>query len=124
MSVTPNKPLTFYRHSPQEVSKYFGKASSSKAASELAKTSKSLYDEFKQAAVYRDGLLAEATLPAALRVKREDIQGHFRQEVAAIQNGLIKVPDELADRLSIPKNSAVTYDVLQKLMSQAAPVSK
>ena len=116
MSKSDVRTMYFSKYTPQEVSGVFGPKSNSKLASDLQRRDPATYVAMKQTAVYRDGLVPETMLPLKSRLTPEQLEENYRVGTAEAKDDSINVPDELADRLNIPRGSRMKFDALQSLM--------
>ena len=111
--------LSFFSKYPTDmVKKVFGKGSSSLTAHQLFRRDPQAYKEMKVAAIYRDRILGEDSLPLKERLTKDQLEEKYRQDKAAAEDNLIPMPNELADRLGLARGTRVTYEQLQKSMGK------
>jgi hypothetical protein len=108
----------YAKFSRAECEEVFGPKSKSLKAAQMAKFQPDLYAALKQSACYTHGIIAEAMLPRAHQLTREQLDKKARADAAAAQDNLIPLPNELADRLGVPWGTRVTYEQLQKSMGK------
>jgi hypothetical protein len=102
----------------QQVREIFGPGSNSLKAAQMAKLDPQKYAQLKQAACYTYGIIAEAMLPRASQLTREQREQKARADAAAQKDDLIAIPDALADRVGVERGFRVTYENLQKIMGR------
>jgi hypothetical protein len=110
--------LDFDKFTKEEVTAVIGPGSDSRKAAEMAKHRPELYAALKQSACYTHGVIAEAMLPRASQLTREQLDSKRRADAAAQRDDLIAIPDALAARLAVPVGTKVSYEALQKLMGR------
>lgn len=101
-----------------EVERVFGPKSNSAEAARMAKFEPQKYAALKQSAAYIHGVVAEAMLPRASQLTREQREAKTRADLAAQKDELIEVPVAMCDRLGLPHGTRVTWENLQKSMGR------
>lgn len=116
---TQNQRISFNKYTEEEVKAVFGPSSDSRRAVELQKREPKIYAEMKQSAAYVFRLIPESTIPFANRISKADLEESYRQEKATERDELVPMPDQLADRLGVPRGTKKKFEDLKVLMGKA-----
>jgi hypothetical protein len=101
--------------SPEENKSLFGKGSDSRKANHLMKTNPVAYAEAKQVAVYRDGILPEASLPLTSRLTRQELE---EANERLTSGELVTVPLEICSQYGIAPGTKLPQGKIKTLQGK------